>query len=74
VVSSAAHDVERALVENPNLAPYALRAHEREGVIRIEGRVSTAAEKDLAGYVATAAARGATVDNAVRAGTGAPSH
>jgi hypothetical protein len=36
--------------------------------------VSTAAEKDLAGYVATAAARGATVDNAVRAGTGAPSH
>src|SRR5712691_4598391 len=54
----------RALAANPSLAAYEIQVREERGHLVLSGRVKTAAEKDLAGLVARAAA-GAPIDNAL---------
>jgi hyperosmotically inducible protein len=62
--SGAAPAAEKAIAANPNLAPYGLRAEEKDGRLVLTGRVRTGAEKDLAGVLARQAA-GLPLDNAV---------
>jgi osmotically-inducible protein OsmY len=55
---SRAVDVEKALADNRNLAPYRLTVREEGGRLVISGRVRTGAERDLAELLAREAARG----------------
>ncbi len=64
-VLAPAQRVKRALVANPNLAPYAIEIQEKDGHVILTGTVKTGAEKDLASYVAREAAAG-PVENALR--------
>ena len=58
--------VERALDADAGLQAYGLDADDDDGRIVLKGRVRTAAERDLAGQVATREAAGVTVDNRIR--------
>ena len=58
--------VERALDADAGLQAYGLDADDDDGRIVLKGRVRTAAERDLAGRVATREAAGVTVDNRIR--------
>ena len=58
--------VERALDADAGLQGYGLDADDDDGRIVLKGRVRTAAERDLAGQVATREAAGVTVDNRIR--------
>jgi osmotically-inducible protein OsmY len=56
---------ERALAANTDLSSYRLRVEQRGERLVLTGTVRSAAEKDLAGALARAAAPGATIDNAL---------
>ena len=58
--------VERALDADAGLQAYGLDADDDDGRIVLKGRVRTAAERDLAGQVATREAAGVAVDNRIR--------
>ena len=58
--------VERALDADAGLQAYGLDADDAFGNIVLKGRVRTAAERDLAGQIATREAAGVTVDNRIR--------
>ena len=58
---------ERAVRENVNLASYHLTVVDAGGRLRLEGRVRTGAERDLAGLLATSAA-GTAVENFLQLG------
>ena len=58
--------VERALDADAGLQAYGLDADDDDGRIVLKGRVRTAAERDLAGQIATREAAGVTVDNRIR--------
>lgn len=63
--------VERALDADAGLQAYGLDADDDDGRIVLKGRVRTAAERDLAGQVATREAAGVAVDNRIRVDAGA---
>jgi osmotically-inducible protein OsmY len=60
----AADAARKAIAANPNLAPYKLEAQVRDGRLVLTGRVTTGAEKDLAGVLARQAG-GLPLDNTV---------
>ena len=58
--------VERALDADAGLQAFALDADDDDGRIVLKGRVQSAAQRDLAGQIATREAAGVTVDNRIR--------
>jgi osmotically-inducible protein OsmY len=58
--------VERALDADAGLQAFGLDADDDDGRIVLKGRVRTAAERDLAGQIATREAAGVAVDNRIR--------
>ena len=58
--------VERALDADPGLQAFALDADDDDGRIVLKGRVQSAAQRDLAGQIATREAAGVSVDNRIR--------
>ncbi len=64
---SAVDSVRKALAANANLARYHLAVKEQEGGLELSGRVTSGAERDLAGLVAERAA-GQAVRNRIVAG------
>jgi osmotically-inducible protein OsmY len=62
---------QRALQANANLSGFALQVREEGGRLVLRGRVSTAAEKDLAGLLAREGAVG-PVENAIEVTAGVP--
>jgi osmotically-inducible protein OsmY len=61
-----ADSVERALRADATLGEYNLDAEEEDGLIKLEGRVRTEAQKDSAASVARRAAPGITILNEIR--------
>jgi osmotically-inducible protein OsmY len=65
-VEQMADSVERALRASADLGQFNLDAEEEDGLIKLEGRVRTEAQKDSAASVARMAAPGITILNDIR--------
>jgi hyperosmotically inducible protein len=58
--------IEQELADNENLGRYRLSASVRKGIIVLEGRVATGAERELAGLLAERTADGGKVTNQIQ--------